>query len=923
MINYEKVYDKIVSKITPDTPVFIIGFGDEIKKFSRVMVRRGDITSKYQWLFSSMPEPLILKSFGSKLNSQRIFGLAPFPGKFAKFEEHWSSLMAPGPGPLLGSWFDEYICQIKPESCLRSHRMDRFLYESEGDILWRTYQVMPIIHSIFTFSHAIRNAWIDQCSGIRGLCQDLKSIKRSDFIRHYLEPLQYVSGNENNYATHDDEISGDVGDDHLFPSSDNSRNQRNHPSQPSMDNNSRSSTFESSHKRVIDGNNSNINSNNDNSRFNSRRGRKNDRSPSPASSSSSSSSSTSNSESIGKLNWKLALTSFHTSAPNDLSYQQHILYDSLSTESQVITKGYPIKSSTCTGSTGCSESECIKIRQSRLESNDILTDGNGFSRKEIFSSPVINSNNPPDECLSQCSKCWNDVKNRLLVTDDNSNSQFSSSSASISSNQPSSTETPVLSSNFRRTWGIMTSVTSGIGVLSVLICGIYFLMVFPVNVGTTILGYMILFGLLVIYSINFLFVLPPTIAVCWLRKIGMSLGYCTILSGMLVKVMNTWRRLSYKKSGKRPDDLKMTSPSSLFVMASGLILVHVLVTIVWLGLFPPNPGFYASGWRCYPPPELSNTSLLGINMMDAESAVSLIYLILLVILSELFCFMTWKCYDNNREPRFIFYSCSSIAIIWIIWLITTSIKFKKVSKTPLTLDSAYNNSWINRDLTIICANLASASFVMLLLYVRKLYWYAKLKNRDRLLKARLQSSTFPANFYGALHSRGAGNASVGAYAAGPYLWDAMSYASAGGASTATSSIHGSVSSVNGILSQSLNHNNHHLNHNHNSSAANGVRNNKRKNAPSSNGNGGIASNATRAPFEDDNLDTMSCGSAASSVQVQGTDLYPMEVYDGGSQFQPSSLFNVNPTTTTSTNGTDNVNNGTKGNNSIYANDDDV
>lgn len=53
--------------------------------------------------------------------------------------------------------------------------------------------------------------------------------------------------------------------------------------------------------------------------------------------------------------------------------------------------------------------------------------------------------------------------------------------------------------------------------------------------------------------------------------------------------------------------------------------------------------------------------------------------------------------------------------------------------------------------------------------------------------------------------------------------------------------------------------------------------------------------ATKAPFEDDtDADTIStCGSvksAASSVQVQGDDLYPMDIYDGGSQFAPSSFF---------------------------------
>lgn len=168
---------------------------------------------------------------------------------------------------------------------------------------------------------------------------------------------------------------------------------------------------------------------------------------------------------------------------------------------------------------------------------------------------------------------------------------------------------------------------------------------------------------------------------------------------------------------------------------------------------------------------------------------------------------------------------------------------------------------------------------MILLYIRKLYWYSKLRKRDRLIKERLQASAFPANFYGALHSRGN-------YGNGPFLWDQMSYVSGGG-STATSSVRGSITSLNTAMNAASNG---HIDKGQNGVAvpvANGkVRKEKKKK---------VVGTETRLsqPFEEDHMDTMSCGSASSSVQVQGTDLYPMEVYDGGSQFQPSSLYGVN------------------------------
>jgi len=398
--------------------------------------------------------------------------------------------------------------------------------------------------------------------------------------------------------------------------------------------------------------------------------------------------------------------------------------------------------------------------------------------------------------------------------------QSATDSSSNGNSSPVVQKSPSMGINFRRTWGIITAISSGIGVVCVLICAIYFLMVFPVRVGTTILGYMILFGLLIVYLVNFTFILPPTNCICWLRKLGMSLGYCTILSGMLVKVMNTWRRLSIKSRSQ--GDLRMSSPQSLLFVAGGLVSVHVSATVVWLYLFPPQAAPYKDTWRCYPP---SSSGFL----LDTESVVSLLFLILLITMVMFFSVLTWKSSDSNREPRFIFYSCAFMAIVWMTWTVVTLRMKRKLH--PET-----------RDVTVICANLASASFVMILLYLRKLYWYSKIKRKDKLIRSRLQATTFPANFYGALHSRSGSAASFG------YPWDAMSVAS--GPSTVASSVRGSVSSL-------------------------AMRTTENR-------------EDSKKSFEGD--DTISCGSAASSVQVQGTDLYPMDVYDVGSQFEPSSLF---------------------------------
>lgn len=751
---HKELFDLLISSLAQDTPVLVIGSDVSTKYFMQLLHIFPDKSAKLQWLFSSLPEPSFFRSFDSHINNQKIYSLAPFPGKFSKFEEHWKMLQLPEPGPILGSWFDEYICQEK--GCEKSHAMDRLLHESELDVLWRTYLIIPIVHSIFTFSHAIRNSWIEECAGMRGLCPSLKAMKREEFVNRFLEPLlEQVTTASTEY-------------------------------------NESSSSYD-------------INS------LPKRGGRRNE----PGSKSSE----------LGKLNWKLALTSFHLDESEGLSYRQYILYDSVSTEAHLLDKDLPFTQSTCPSS-GCKN--CVKIRQAKQDS---ISDSSHFSNSFIHDDDD-EFNSPPSECINQCGQCWS----RFV----HNNQQLNSSSFARENEVSSQTSVHVsqsLTSNFKKTWGIITAVSSSIGLICVLICASYFLMVFPLSIGTTILGYMILFGLIAIYAVNFLFVLTPSSVVCWMRKIGMSIGYCTILSGMLVKTMNAWRRKVNKS--KRVEDLKMTSPTNLLLVSLGLVAVHLVVTLAWLNLFPPKPGFYESSWRCYPP---SSSGFL----IDTESVVSLLYIILLIIITIFFCILTWKSSDVNREPRYILFSCIAVASVWITWTFVAYKMRKRVAES--------------RDVTIICANLASASLVMILLYLRKLYWYAKIKKKDRLVRARLHASNFPANFYGTIHAR---HASIDSNA---YPWDAMSYVS-GGQSTTTSSIRGSISSIKGGPTLRM--------------AVGGNKGNKRPFTQSS-----------RQVQEEMDDGTASCASATSSVQVRGEDLYPMEVYEGESEFQPSSLFNT-------------------------------
>lgn len=198
---------------------------------------------------------------------------------------------------------------------------------------------------------------------------------------------------------------------------------------------------------------------------------------------------------------------------------------------------------------------------------------------------------------------------------------------------------------------------------------------------------------------------------------------------MLVKVMNTWRLMAYKNAGHT--DLKLTSPLGLLFISGGLVVVQIFVTSTWLFLFPPRPGAYDGVWRCSQP---TGSDFL----VETESVVSLLYVILLALITLFFCALTWRCHDNNREPRYIAACCGAMLVAWSLW---AALSYRVRGRE-------------SRDMTIVCANLASATLTMGCLYLRKLYLYNKLKRKDKHLTTRLQRSAFPGNFYGAFQGGG-------------------------------------------------------------------------------------------------------------------------------------------------------------------------
>ncbi|RWS24151.1 uncharacterized protein B4U80_08263 [Leptotrombidium deliense] len=650
-------FNSITSQTSQNIPIFVIGNGVVVNRLIDIMLENVEISTRFQWLFTTLPEPEAIRSLAQKL-SANVYALAAYPGSISMFEDFWQQLQLPTHNVKPKTWFDEFVEFTK--KCEGSNCLSKQLPEAQIDVLWRTHYSLPAIHSVFTFAHALRNAWLSYCHGSPGFCPRMKQLSRRDFVTLFLEPIQFE---HSSMARSPPEVSGRKSEK------------------------TRAGEIEGLH---------------------------------------------------------LSIVKFEYRGTGNVDYAHIIVYDTATETTNVINDHIGFKPSPCPQE-GCHK--CVKVRQSRIDDNKDLKELDSIVQSQVA---------------------------------------------------------PQISANFKKTWGMITSTFSGIGVMAVLACGVYFLMLFPITVGTTVLGYFILLGLFTLFSVNFLFLIPVDFPICWLRRFGMPVAYSIMLSGMLVKVMNTWRLMSYRYA--RVKEMKLTSACALLFIAIGLVLLQLIVTTVWLFIYPPKPGFHDGVWSC---------SQNNINfIVETESVVSLMYIMLLLVITIFFAALTWKCCENNHEPRYIMFCCIGMATTWIIWTIFASL---------------FITTRVSREMTIICVNLFNAALIMITLFLRKLYIYRKLLQKarsDRDYKKRLQPSSFPGSMYGTVHKTN------------PIVWDNQA----------------NVDPIYG----------------------------KR--------------NATRPPFETDQIDdgASSCGSTTGSVQVQAEDLYPMEVYDGGSQFQAvSSLFNAN------------------------------
>uniref|UniRef100_A0A8C0IUF4 Metabotropic glutamate receptor 2 n=1 Tax=Chelonoidis abingdonii TaxID=106734 RepID=A0A8C0IUF4_CHEAB len=173
------------------------------------------------------------------------------------------------------------------------------------------------------------------------------------------------------------------------------------------------------------------------------------------------------------------------------------------------------------------------------------------------------------------------------------------------------------------------------------------------------LCYILLTGVLMCYSMTFIFIAKPSTEVCTLRRLGLGTSFAVCYSALLTKTNRIARIFSGVKEGiQRP---RFISPTSQVVICMALISCQMIIVIIWLMVETPGTGKETESDKRY-------IVTLKCNNRDSSMLISLTYNVLLIILCTVYAFKTRKCPENFNEAKFIGFTMYTTCIIWLAFL---------------------------------------------------------------------------------------------------------------------------------------------------------------------------------------------------------------------------------------------------------------
>ena len=176
-----------------------------------------------------------------------------------------------------------------------------------------------------------------------------------------------------------------------------------------------------------------------------------------------------------------------------------------------------------------------------------------------------------------------------------------------------------------------------------------------VKASTRELSYIILFGVFMAYSSNYVIVAKPVMFTCYLTRIIPGMSFALIYGALVTKTNRIARILEGTKKiiTKKP---RFMSASAQVIITCLLIGVECAIITVMLVIEPANSKFY------YPEPRrvklICNTTTLGI-------IVPLGFDLFLIVMCTLYAVKTRNLPENFNEAKFIGFSMYTTCVIWL------------------------------------------------------------------------------------------------------------------------------------------------------------------------------------------------------------------------------------------------------------------
>ncbi|XP_063888044.1 LOW QUALITY PROTEIN: metabotropic glutamate receptor 6-like [Scylla paramamosain] len=210
------------------------------------------------------------------------------------------------------------------------------------------------------------------------------------------------------------------------------------------------------------------------------------------------------------------------------------------------------------------------------------------------------------------------------------------------------------------------------------------------------LSYVLLSGVLLCYSITFVFVLKPSTVVCAVQRFGLGFCFAVVYSALLTKTNRIARIFNAgKRTTKRPS---LISPRSQLCICSCGVFVQLVVTGVWCVVSPPRAIHHYL--------EREDNFLVCAASINASYVIAFAYPIGLIVVCTVYAVLTRKIPEAFNESKHIGFTMYTTCIIWLAFV-------------PIYFTTA-NNVELRITATSVTVSL-SATVALVCLFTPKLY----------------------------------------------------------------------------------------------------------------------------------------------------------------------------------------------------------